>query len=59
MIKLKKGNLKDSLFDKVQLRAGMMVEKEHTSNSVVAKQIAKAHLVEDKNYYKKLKRCGL
>jgi len=36
------------------LKKGTKEEKEHTDNPKVAKQIAKAHLYGDKNYYKKL-----
>lgn len=38
---------------------GIKVEKEHTSSSTIAKQIAKAHLVENPKYYTKLKKAGL
>ena len=39
-----------------QLNAGIKVEHEHSSNAKVAEQIALAHLGEDPNYYKKLKK---
>jgi hypothetical protein len=42
-------------FDKKKLKQGTKVEKEHTSNKKVAKEIAMDHLAEDKEYYKKLK----
>jgi hypothetical protein len=42
-------------FDKKKLKQGAKVEKEHTSNKKVAKEIAMDHLAEDKEYYKKLK----
>lgn len=58
-MKLKKGNIPDSKFDKTQLKIGIKVEHEHTNNNSIAKAIAKAHLVENKNYYKVLKRCKL
>jgi len=32
---------------------------EHTNNKKIAEEIAKDHLTEDKNYYKKLMRYGL
>ena len=35
------------------------MEKEHTNNTNIAKQIAKAHLVERKNYYTLLKKYKL
>jgi hypothetical protein len=58
-IKLKHGNIPDRMFNKSQLMAGIKVEKEHTNNSCIAKQIAKSHLKENKNYYKLLKKAGL
>ena len=48
------GLLPDSDFDPEQLEAGIKVEMEHTDNPDVAKQIAKGHLSEDKDYYRKL-----
>jgi hypothetical protein len=42
-------------FDPKQLAAGVKVEKEHTSDTKVAMEIAMDHLTEDANYYKKLK----
>lgn len=44
----------DSQFDPVSLQEGMLVELEHTTNRATAKQIAKAHLLEDSQYYPKL-----
>ena len=58
-VMFKKGGVPDSSFNRKQLSAGIKVEKEHTSNSCLAKQIAKAHLVENKNYYKILKKMKL
>lgn len=46
----------DSDFKPSSLQAGMKVEKEHTSDMAVAKEVAKDHLTEDKQYYKKLKK---
>jgi hypothetical protein len=46
-------------FDQAQLRAGMKVEMEHTSDSRIAKEIAMDHLTEDKEYYIKLKKVNL
>jgi hypothetical protein len=54
LVRLKKGYLPDSRFDAVQLKRGTKVEKEHTNNISIAKQIAKAHLYESPDYYKKL-----
>lgn len=50
-LKLKKGNIPDKRFDKQQLKMGVKVEKEHTNNPKIAKQIAKAHLSEFPTYY--------
>jgi hypothetical protein len=44
----------DSAFDPKELARGIIVELEHTSDFVVAKDIAKDHLVEDAAYYDKL-----
>lgn len=41
---------------KQQLVAGIKVEKEHTTKSSVAKEIALDHLNEDPEYYIKLKK---
>ena len=46
----------DSDFDPVQLQNGIKHELEHTKDHKVAKEIAKDHLSEDPNYYKKLKK---
>jgi len=48
---LKQGDRPDSEFDSKQLSMGVEVETEHTDNKALAKQIAKAHLVENTNYY--------
>jgi hypothetical protein len=53
-VKLKHGDLPDSMFDKVQLDRGTKVELEHTDDRAIAKQIAKAHLVESPDYYRGL-----
>jgi len=53
-IKLKHGDIPDRYFDRNQLRIGTRVEFEHTNNPACAKAIAKAHLVESKNYYREL-----
>lgn len=55
-IKLKHGDLPDHIFDKRQLKMGIKVEKEHTDSTSIAKQIAKAHLIEMPDYYTRLKR---
>lgn len=55
-IKLKHGDDPDSDFDPIQLQKGIKVEMEHTDDENIAKQIAKAHLTEIKNYYDLLDR---
>lgn len=42
-------------FDKDQLEAGIAVELEHTNDRNIAQEIAMDHLVEDPDYYTKLK----
>jgi Protein of unknown function (DUF5661) len=57
--KLKGGkgdNRPDSDFDEKDLQDGIQHELEHTKDRQVAKEIAKDHLSEDPNYYKKLKK---
>lgn len=57
--KLKGGagdNRPDSDFDVEQLEIGIKHELEHTKDRKIAKEIAKDHLTEDPNYYKKLKK---
>jgi hypothetical protein len=49
----------DKDFSKKALAEGIKVELEHTDDIEIAKTIAKDHLTEDKNYYKKLKKAGL
>ena len=46
----------DSMFPLARLSDGAAVEREHTDNPAVAREIAKDHLVEDPKYYEKLKR---
>lgn len=47
----------DRFFRQKDLTTGMFHELEHTSDPRLAKIIAKAHLKEDKEYYRKLARC--
>ena len=47
-------NKPDKMFSKEQLNKGIKVEREHTSNKELAKEIAKDHLMEDSKYYDKL-----
>lgn len=52
--KLKGGradNEKASQFDEIELAVGIAVEKEHTADEQVAKEIAMDHLKENPNYY--------
>lgn len=53
-IKLKGGDTPDDQFDADQLSKGTTVELEHTDDPKIAKQIAKAHLLESPEYYIKL-----
>jgi hypothetical protein len=46
-------------FDPRQLRMGIKVETEHTSDRLLAQEIAMDHLVEDPRYYDKLIKAGL
>lgn len=61
--KLKGGagdNKPDSSFDPKQLKIGIGDETgEHTPNKQIGKEIAKDHLSQDPDYYKKLKAAGL
>ena len=54
-----KGGLADgkkpSDFDPKKLSEGMQVEREHTTNKGIQKEISMDHLTEDPEYYKKLK----
>lgn len=43
-------------YDPTQLKMGVEVEKEHTTNPKIAEIIAKHHLAEDPEYYTKLKK---
>lgn len=59
-IKLKKGDLPDSMFNRKHLQMGIKVETEHTNDKSIAKQIAKAHLFESPVYYtylNKMEKC--
>lgn len=47
-------NKPDKAFPREQLRRGMKVEREHTRNPRVAKEIAKDHLSEFRDYYTRL-----
>jgi len=49
-------NIPETLFDKKELSKGRKVELEHTNNPEIAEEIARDHLFEDKDYYKKLEK---
>ena len=51
----KADGMSDDRFTDKQLRMGVTIEREHTKDPRLAKEIAKDHLVEDKNYYTHLK----
>jgi hypothetical protein len=52
-------NKPDSSFSKEQLMAGVKTELEHTKSKSLAKEIAKDHLTERKDYYRRLSKAGL
>jgi hypothetical protein len=47
-------NLKIEDVDPEQLQMGIQVEKEHTSNNIIAQKIAMDHLAEISDYYTRL-----
>lgn len=49
-------DMPDDKFDPKQLKMGIDHELEHTTDKEKAKQIAKDHLIEDPNYYTKIKK---
>jgi len=49
-------DIPDEAFDEDSLEEGIEVEKEHTDDEEIAKEIAKDHLIEDEDYYDKLKK---
>jgi len=55
---IKKGTTEDKV-DLDQLKKGIEVEKEHTTNEEIAKKIALDHLAEHPDYYTKLLAAGL
>ena len=46
----------DEKYDSKELAMGIDVEKEHTDNPAIAKEIAKDHLAEIPDYYTRLKK---
>ena len=53
-----KGEIMENI-DPAQLKMGIEIEKEHTSDHALAQKIAMDHLKEDPKYYTKLKAAGL
>lgn len=55
-----KGGLADNIssrkFNQEQLAKGIKVESEHTNNPLIAEEISKDHIIEDKKYYDKLEK---
>lgn len=49
----------DGDYDPEQLAIGIKEEMEHTDNPAIAGKIAKDHLDESRDYYRKLKKAGL
>ena len=49
-------NKPDSQFDKKKLRHAQKHEMEHTNNPAIAKEVAKDHMLEDADYYKKVEK---
>jgi hypothetical protein len=45
--------------DPEQLKIGIEIEQEHTTDLDLAEKIARDHLAEDPEYYTKLKKAGL
>lgn len=52
----KADNRPDSDFDMKNILKGMKVEREHTTDKRIQKEIAKDHLTEDPQYYQKLEK---
>lgn len=55
----KHNDVPDDQFDQKELSSGIKEEMEHTKDPLIAKMIAKDHLVEDPKYYSKLKKAKL
>jgi hypothetical protein len=49
-------NMPDSKFNKKKLQHAQKHEMEHTNNPAIAKEVAKDHMLEDENYYKKIEK---
>ena len=52
----KADNMADADFNKKKLNHAKKHEMEHTTNPAIAKEVAKDHLIEDENYYKKIEK---
>jgi hypothetical protein len=52
----KADSMSDAAFNKKKLNHAKKHEMEHTTNPAIAKEVAKDHLVEDENYYKKIEK---
>lgn len=50
----KNQNIPDDEFNQKELKMGIKVEMEHTDNKMIAKEIAKDHLMELDDYYTQL-----
>jgi hypothetical protein len=55
----KHSNVPDTQFNSKELAMGIRTELEHTNDRSIAKQIAKDHLSEKKDYYTRLLRAKL
>ena len=49
-------NMSDSKFNNKKLKNAQKHEMEHTNNPAIAKEVAKDHMLEDQDYYKKLEK---
>lgn len=49
-------SLSDNRFNKKKLRHAQKHEMEHTTNPAIAKEVAKDHMLEDEDYYKKVEK---
>jgi hypothetical protein len=54
-----KGDVPPSNIDPNELKMGISVEREHTKDENLAREIAQDHLAEDPHYYTKLSQSGL
>ena len=54
LIHLRGSDTPDSKFDPKELKMGIQIEQEHHEHDMIAKNIAKAHLIELPDYYSRL-----